>query len=303
MKKINFIAFLMILFTFFSISCTNVDIANQTIPSFEELLEINTYDNMLKNHVNFYVENLWHDKEDNSYNVEEMLFMRGEGGKVNYHIRRKNITTNKESFGVSRIGNEWYYNSSDAQPMAVFELGELSILDNYISVLPQFILGDVIGKGYFENDQIVYHASHITEATEYYPAKRSDFIYYFNKETYFIEKVDELEYNSEHKLAYTYCVEFNYDVDGEKIFPTTIYDSVYSSEKRIELEIIHNFNTEEQKAYSFFATTDMQVVMTVDFAVYELYSDCEFTNLVSSLNAYDGQKKLTLYAKYSHEFL
>ena len=141
----------------------------------------------------------------------------------------------------------------------------------------------------------------ITESFEDIPAKRNDATFYFNKETKFIEKVDEIEYTSDHKIAYNYTVEFSYDVEIEQIFPTTTYDEVRNSEKRIDLEIILNYGEETQQTYSFVSTTDMQPLVSVDYTVYSLYADCEFTKLISTLDEYEGQKSLTLYAKLWYE--
>lgn len=76
---------------------------------------------------------------------------------------------------------------------------------------------------------------------------------------------------------------------------------LYVCEKCIDIEIIVNYGTEEQKSYSFFALPDMQIFLAIDHSTYGLYSDHEFTQLVSTLDKYDGQKNLTLYAKISNQ--
>ena len=82
---------------------------------------------------------------------------------------------------------------------------------------------------------------------------------------------------------------------------TTLRDSVYNSEKRIDVEIIINANTVEEKTYAFVGTTDMNVLVTFNNKVYVLYADAEFTNMVSNLSAYEGQNSVTLYAKALYE--
>lgn len=297
MKKI--LAFLLSFIALFACGCAGA--SNKAIPSFEELLLINTYDNILKKHENFYAKNLWHDEEIGAERMEELVLMQGES-KIDYHVRNKNLSTDEEQFRASRIGNAWYYTSADLHPMGMLELGELSILDDYLSTLPEILYGTVVGRGYVENGQIVYHTFHITEGTEDFPARRTDVVYYFNRKTKFIEKMSEVVYTNEHKVMRTYNTEFAYDVEVEEIFPTTLYGEVQSAENCINLEIIIHYGTEEQQSYTFVATPDMQVLVAINYDVYELYTDCEFTNKVTTLDEFEGQQNLTLYAKFEYEF-
>lgn len=298
MKKIKVLAALVTLLTLFSFGCNNIDNqhsseASDVIPSFEELVEINSYEQILEKHANFYVKSVWVDVELNQTYCEESVYMIGEG-KVDYHSKRINVETEECVQEVSRDGNEWYAYSNIDPFTGVLELGETFVLDYTLS---EIIYGTPVGKGYILNDHIVYHASFILEETEDYPAKREDLTYYFNKESKLIEKIEEIEYNNKNLVSDTCLVEFAYDVNMDEIFETTLRDSVYNSEKRIDVEIIINANTVEEKTYTFVGTTDMNVLVTVNDKVYALYSDAEFTNMVTNLSAYEGQKSVTLYAK------
>jgi hypothetical protein len=298
MKKIKFLAALVTLLTLFSFGCNNSDHqysseASDVIPSFEELVEINSYEQILEKHANFYVKNVWVDVELNQTYCEESVYMIGEG-KVDYHSKKINVNTEECVQEASRDGNEWYAYSNIDPFTGVLELGETFVLDYTLS---EIIYGTPVGKGYIVNDHIVYHASFILEETEDYPAKREDLTYYFNKESKLIEKIEEVDYNNKNVVSDTYLVEFAYDVNMDEIIETTLLECVYNSEKRIDVEVIVDTNELETKRYSLVGTTDMNVLVTVNDKVYALYSDAEFTNMVSNLSAYEGQKSVTLYAK------
>ena len=301
MKKIYFLFFMILPILIFNSSCNDVNNSNQIIPSFEELLEINTYNNILQEHGEFYIKNQWLEMETNNEYIEEMLFMQGDG-KVNYHAIRKNITKNEEIFTVSRDGNYFYYSPSVGNPMAILELGELSFLDEYLFILPELISGNVVGKGYYENNYIVYHTSRIIEGTDDYPAKRNDCIYYFNQETKLLEKVDDVQYNNNNKVTNKYTIEFDYDVEKEEIFAETIYSNTIDSDKCIDLEIIMDYGTNNQKSYSFVSMANMQILVSYNYSIYDLYTDCEFNNKIFTLDDYEGLKNLTLYTKFSYSF-
>ena len=302
MKKIKVLAALVTLLTLFSFGCNNIDNqhsgeASDVIPSFEELVEINSYEQIFEKRSNFYVKHFWVDVELNQTYCEESVYMPGEG-KVDYHSKRINVATEECVQEASRDGNEWYAYSNIDPFTGVLELSETFVLDYTLS---EIIYGTPVGKGYIEDNQIVYHASFILEETEDYPAKREDITYYFNKESKLIEKIEELEYNNKNLVSDTCLVEFAYDVNMDEIFETTLRDNVYNSEKRIDVEIIINANTVEEKAYAFVGTTDMNVLVTFNDKVYALYADAEFTNMISNLSVYEGQKSVTLYAKALYE--
>jgi hypothetical protein len=298
MKKIKLLASLVTLLTLFSFGCNNIDHqhsgeASDVIPSFEELVEINSYEQILEKHANFYVKHFWVDVELNQTYCEESVYMQGEG-KVDYHSKRINVGTEECVQEASRDGNEWYAYSNIDPFTGVLELGETFVLDYTLS---EIIYGTPVGKGYIVNNHIVYHASFILEETEDYPAKREDLTYYFNKESKLIEKIEEVDYNNKNVVSDTYLVEFAYDANMDEIIETTLLECVYNSEKRIDVEVIVDSNELETKRYSLVGTTDMNVLVTVNDKVYALYSDAEFTNMVSNLSAYEGQKSVTLYAK------
>ena len=298
MKKIKVFAALVTLLTLFSFGCNNIDNqysgeASYVIPGFEDLVEINSYEQIFEKRSNFYVKHFWVDVELNQTYCEESVYMPGEG-KVDYHSKRINVETGECVQEASRDGNEWYAYSNIDPFTGVLELGETFVLDYTLS---EIIYGTPVGKGYIEDNHIVYHASFILEETEDYPAKREDITYYFNKESKLIEKIEEIEYNNKNLVSDTCLVEFAYDVNMGEIFETTLRDSVYNSEKRIDVEIIITANTVEEKTYAFVGTTDMNVLVTVNDKVYALYSDAEFTNMATNLSAYEGQKSVILYAK------
>jgi hypothetical protein len=69
------------------------------------------------------------------------------------------------------------------------------------------------------------------------------------------------------------------------------------SDKRIGLEIIANYGTPEQASYNFVTTTDSMLLASFDDVTYLLYTDSACQNEVETLDAYEGEKSLTLYAK------
>jgi hypothetical protein len=129
-----------------------------------------------------------------------------------------------------------------------------------------------------------------------FDALRYDTTYYFDKETYILEKVEYVTYDEKHVATETVVSEFTYDVILSDILETTLYDTVYNSEKRIDLEIVLG-EGEDAKTYSYVATTDMSLAGTIDGEIYSFYTDAECTNLVDTLAEYEGTKSMTLYAK------
>ena len=148
-----------------------------------------------------------------------------------------------------------------------------------------------------DGDQIVQHAFTITAATEDSPASRTDYTYYFNKETKLVEKVTETIYDEKHAVRATSVTVLDYDVKVSDVFDTTARDTVYGSEDRIDLEIVVDYGTEEQKSYSLVSTTDALLFVAVNSETYLIYADPEFQNRVVTLEDFVGEKTLTLYAK------
>jgi hypothetical protein len=303
MNKIRFLAAMLTLLTLFSFGCNSADNSQsdaapevEVIPSFEELIEINSYEHILKNNENCYVKNEWVAVSTDVTNLHEFVLMQNEE-KIEYILEESVVGEEGYIAKLSRLGNEWYYYSANDPQMPTPFFSALEIDCQFFDyVLPELIYGEPIGRAYIEDDYIVYHASYIRQATEDYEAKRSDFTYYFNKETKLIEKIYELEYDNTNSVVAIYNVEFVYNIKIEDYFSQTIKDYVYNYEKRIDIEVVVK-SGEEQKTYSFVATTDSQHIVVIGDKFYNLYTDAECTDLVESLARFEGQKSVTLYAK------
>ena len=265
----------------------------EVLPTFEELAAINSYDEIFKIHENMYFKNVCNATNTDESYVEDGVLMRGEG-KVYYHMKSTRTVDGAVTQDVSRIGDEWYYVGENEPSYAVLELGETYVFDY---TLPELFNVTPIGKAYLDGEQIVVHAYTIYEAFEEFTARRRDFTFYFNKETKLLEKLTATLYNNEHEIVATYVSDFSYGVQVGEIFESTLFDTVYASENRIELAIVVGHGTEDEKSYSLVATTDSVLYAVINSQTYLLYTDPEFQNQVDTLEAFAGEKTMTLYAK------
>ena len=292
MKNIRFIVALLLLglSIAFIVGCQNNNTVSNELPTFEELVAINSYEEVLKIHKNIYTKNVCIPKNpDNTY-VEEAVFFLGEG-KVDYHMISTDAATNAIKQDLSRVGNAWYYFSADEGNYSVLELGEEFILDY---TLPDIFYGCVpMGKAYIDGDYIVHHAYAISETFEDYPAERKDYTYYFNKETMLLEKVTCVMYDNQHIVFESNSAEYFYDVNVDELFDEKLIDKVHNAENRIDLEIVVGDN----EKYSLVATTDSALYAVINSATYLMYTDPECQNLVADLSGFVGVKSLTLYAQ------
>ena len=263
---------------------------SKALPTFEELVALNSYDEVLKNHKNVYYKNICTPANPDEAYVEEGVFFLG-NGKVDYHMMSTTVATNTINQHLSRIGNEWYYYSSVDGMYSVLELGENFMLDY---TLPDMFYNCVpMGKAYIDGDYIVHHAYSIAEAIDEYAAERKDYTYYFNKDTMLLEKATCVMYNNQHVVFESNYAEFSYDVNVDELFPDKFIDKVYNSENRIDLEIVIGNN----EKYSLVATTDSILYTIINGSTYMMYTDPECQNIVYDLSAFVGVKSLTLYAK------
>ena len=262
------------------------------LPSFEELVALNSYENILKAHSNMYVKNTCTATDAAESYVEDAVFFQG-NGKVDYHMRHTNTSSGSIVEDLSRVGNQWYYYNVNDVPYAVLELGETYILDY---TLPDMFDCQPIGEAFVEGDYIAYHACVVYEGDEENSSRRRDYVFYFDKETKLIKQTTATLYSGEEVLA-TYIFDYAYDVKVEDLFDITLLDAFCGSPKRIDLEIVVGYNTEDQKSYSFVAITNAVLYAVIDSETYMLYTDTEFQNVATTLEAYDGTKNLTLYAK------
>ena len=116
-------------------------------------------------------------------------------------------------------------------------------------------------------------------------------------ETYLLEKVNTMRYDNNHNVVEENVSVLKYDVNASDIFKSTIYDRMHSAENRINVEIIADYNTENEKKYNLFATTDSILYAAVlNDVTYLTYSDPECQNPVNDLSMYEGLKSVTLYA-------
>lgn len=298
MKKLSLIlAIVMILASaFLVVGCCESDRNDnypqnlETLPTFEELVAMNSYDEVLKTHKNVYHKNICTPANPDKAYLEEGVFFLG-NGKVDYHMVSTTVATNTINQHLSRIGNEWYYYSTEEGMYSVLELGEESVLDY---TLPDMFYNCVpMGKAYIDGDYIVHHAYAISEAMDGYAAQRKDFTYYFNKDTMLLEKATCVMYNDQHVVFESNYVEFSYDVNVDELFADKFIDKVYNAENRIDLEIVVG----ENEKYSLVATTDSILYAVINSSTYMMYTDPECKNIVYDLSAFEGVKSLTLYAK------
>lgn len=266
----------------------------EALPTFEELVAINGYDEVFKNHATIYLKNTCIDSDPSESFVQEAVLMPGDG-KVEYHMTATNIETNTVVRELSRIGDEWYYYDIDEGIWAILEVGNSVILD--ISTPRLFEDAAPMGKAYVDGDYVVHHAYTIYEAWEDIDALRYDYTYYFNKDTYLLEKVEIKHYDGAHVLTKTENVEFKYDVNVSDVFESTLLDRMHASENRIDIEIIADYNTDNEKKYNIVATTDSLLYAAVlNDITYVVYSDPECQNEILDLSEYEGTKSVTFYA-------
>lgn len=88
-----------------------------------------------------------------------------------------------------------------------------------------------------------------------------------------------------------------FEYDTEKEIEKTLYSIVNSSANKIELEIIVDNNTNEQKTYTMISNIDAMLIVAINETFYSLYLDAEYQNELTNLQDYKGQQSLTLYAK------
>lgn len=288
MKK-NTVCFVLITMFMFIMSGCGM---TASVPTFEELIEINNLENVFKDHTNVYVNiESKSSLSDNSY-TEEVIYVKGDS-ELEYHKKSKGASDTGYAY-TSRVGNAFYYTNDEGNVSILME-GERTYFDHTLD-----FDSTPIGKGYIENGQIVYHSYYIFEGDEMLmlEASRDDYTLYFNKDTKLLERMDYISYNSDHQVECEYTSTVSYDVaDIENKLDKTCYEIITSSERVINLEIITNVGTSEQTSYSFVTTTDSLVYAEFNNLTYLLYTDPACQNLVMTLDDYSGQESLTLYAK------
>lgn len=290
MKKPIFLLIIFSMLLMFTAGCSNNNNSNNEIPSFEELAQINKYEEVFKTHSNIFVKTVQKsDVEEQDY-IEEILFFPG-NGKIDYHLRKKLSSQDFYCESASRLENFWYY-SLDGAVYAVLELGEEFILDYTIADIYNCI---PVGKPYIEDNMIVYHTYLITPGYEDVTAKRDDFIYYFNLETKLIEKITGVQYDANHEVLSTYENIFEYSV--KENLSTTLYDDITTDEKNIKVEIIFDYNTPKQKSYELITIPTAYNNVYFNDSTYSLYTEPECINQVVTLEEYSDVSNLKLYAK------
>ena len=299
MKKIYLILAMILMFSSLAIlaGCQNKtveNVADKELPTFEQLIAINSYDEVFKTHKNIHINNLCKYSDSSKNIVEDAILMPG-NGKVEYHMLAINAETKEVIQDASRIGDAWYYYDIDEGTNAILEVGvsfvcEVSLPDFFYECKP-------MGKAYIDGDYIVHHAYSIFNNYDDIDAIRYDYTYCFNKETYLLEKVNMMRYDNNHNVVEENVSVFKYDVNASDIFESTIYDRMHSAENRIDVEIIADYNTENEKKYNLVATTDSILYAAVlNDVTYLTYSDPECQNPVTDLSVYEGLKSVSLYA-------
>ena len=263
------------------------------LPNFEELVALNSYENILKKHSTLYIKNTCTATNAEDSYVEDAIFFQGDG-KIDYHMRYTNTDSGTIVEDLSRVGNHWYYYNVNDVPYAVLELGETYLLDYTI---PNIFDCEPVGEAFVEGDFIVHKASMLYEGEEDNTSRKRDYVYYFDKETKLIKQSTATLYNNEGAVLATYVIDYTCNVKVDDVFDFTMLDAFASSPKRIDLEIVVDYNTENQKTYSFVAITNAILYVIIDSETYMLYTDSEFQNMVTTLEAYDGTKAMTLYTK------
>lgn len=267
--------------------------APEELPTFAEIIAFNQLDNVLKTHSNAYVHSVY--SAEGKDTVEDLICFKGDG-KADYHQRTKNSDSEEYEY-TSGVGNVRYRVNESSS--IILEIGDLFF--SKISYL-EMDTAVQVGKGYIENDKIVYHAYQIVEGNDEFTAQRYDHTFYFNKDTKLIEKLDYVGYDSEHKAFCEYRSETSYSVDVESKLGTTAYEIMMGSEHIIELEVIEGYNTPEQRTYNLTVPYDADLTLIIDKDFYALFSDVEHTNLVMTLEDFVGEEKVTLYAVSYNDF-
>ena len=313
MNKILVLLSFVLLMTVMSIGCSNGnnsvgDITNgennndnqvedttkpSELPTFAELVALNSYENILKQHSTLYAKNTCTATNAEESYVEDAIFFQG-NGKIDYHMKHTNTASGSIVEDLSRVGNYWYYYNVEDVPYSVLELGETYVLDY---TLPEIFDCEPVGEAFAEGDFIVHKASAVYVGEEENNSRRRDYVYYFDKETMLIKQTTATLYNSDGDVLATYIIDYTCDVNVEDVFDITLADAFGGSPKRIDLEIVVGYNTEAQKTYSFVTITNAILYAVIDSQTYMLYTDTEFRNEVTTLEAYDGTKAMTLYAK------
>ena len=299
MKKISLILAIILMFSSLAIlaGCKNKEVENvadKALPTFDELIKVNSYDEVFKKYKNVHIHSVATYDDPSESIVEDAVLMPG-NGKVEYHMIATNAETNEVIQEASRIGDAWYYYDIDEGTNAILEVGvsfvcEVSLPDFFYECKP-------IGSAYVDGDYIVHHAYSIFNKYDDVDAVRDDYTYYFNKETYLLEKVNMTRYDNNHNVVEENVSVFKYDVNVSDIFESTIYDRMHSAENRIDVEIVVDYNTDNEKRYNLVATTDSILYAAVlNDVTYFTYSDPECQNPVTDLSAYEGLKSVTLYA-------
>ena len=290
----NIVAFFAIalLAAMLMVGCGSVQMPTD-LPDFEELVALNSYENILKEHTNLYVKNTCTATYTDESYVEDAVFFQG-NGKVDYHMRHTNTASGVFVEDLSRVGNQWYYYNVEDTPYAVLELGETYVLDYTV---PDMFDCEPVGEAFVEGNFIVHKACVVYEGDEENASRRRDYVYYFDKETKLVKQATATLYNSAEEVLATYVIDYTCDVSVEDVLGMTLMDAFGGSPKRIDLEIVVGYNTEDQKTYSLVALTNAILYAVIDSKTYMLYTDPEFQNEVTTLEAYDGTKAMTLYAK------
>lgn len=293
MKKLLVVMIFALLVAMMMVGCSNENQEPSKLPTFEELVALNSYENILKEHSTLYVRNTCTATNAEESYIEDAIFFQGEG-KIDYHMKHTNTARGTIVEDLSRVGNWWYYYNVEDAPYAVLELGETYVLDYTV---PDMFDCQPVGEAFVEGDSIAHKASVVYEGEEESSSRRRDYVYYFDKETKLIKRASATLYNAEGAVLATYIIDYACDVKVEDVFDFTLLDAFGGSPKRIDLEIVVGYNTEDQKTYSFVAISNAILYAVIDSETYMLYTDTEFQNEVTTLEAYDGTRSMTLYAK------
>ena len=299
MKKISLILAIILILSSLAIlaGCQNKkveNVADKELPTFDQLIAINNYNEVLKTHKNIHIHNVCTYADSSVSTVEDAILMLG-NDKIEYHMLAVDAETNEVIQEASRIGDAWYYYDIDEGTNAILEVGisfvcEVSLPDFFDECKP-------MGNAYVDGDYIVHHAYSIFNEYDDIDAVRYDYTYYFNKETYLLEKVNTVRYNNNHNIVENNLSVFKYDVNASDVFESTIYDRMHSAENRIDIEIVVDYNTDAEKKYNLVATTNSTLFAAVlNDVTYWTYSDPECQNSVTDLSVYEGLKSVTLYA-------
>lgn len=309
MKKIGICLIFVLLLTLFVTGCNNTTEQpsnnlpatdtpkNDTpaaetveIPRLEELIEINDLDKVFEKHSNLYVNvNVKYADTDENY-TQDVIYIKDENGLC-YHKRRRSAPDDEYTY-TSFVGTTIYDTYKDRNT-AIVNVDSSGYFDYTVD-----FESTSVGKGYIENDQIVYHSYYIYEEDEMFDAGREDYTLYFNKDTKLLERKDYVAYTDDHTIDYEYSSTITYDVEKvEEKFETNAYETIMSRDDLIDIEIIANVGTPDQKSYSLIAPANASVWAYLEQVAYFFYSDPECTKEVDTLNAYAGEKSLTLYAK------